>query len=210
MSHRRLTALVALLACLEVTASGCGHSNQARGGPPTGTPSPFTTTGGSLASGGNSTPSVPSGSPADTARGGLTLRNVDWARANYPISCGTAGHNASVTYMAPSADTELALVVVACVAGAGTPPIEALVYDRALSPTSAHILQTLVRTGDYWLYEGQSVGAGSLSLNVEGYSSAVIVRSHPDIATTLTWQWSGDRYTLIGSEPTHEELPEGG
>lgn len=119
----------------------------------------------SLVSGGNSVPSLPSGSPAYATRAGLTLRNVDWARVDYPISCGTAGHNASVTYMAPLAGTEFALVVVACVAGAGTPPIEALVYDRALSPTSAHILQTLVRTQDYWLYEGQSVG-GEVSLSM--------------------------------------------
>lgn len=157
--------------------------------------------------------------PADTALAPTTtstfdqqtsaLESVDWAKVRYPFDCGETLQGAvgwrvwDVAYAKPASGAEMALVLVTCNAGAGTPPIALLVYDRADSATSAHLAQTLVRTDDNWQANHVVDDAGAVSIPVHGFSSAEIPRCCPDLSATLTWRWNGNSYQPTNAEPAH-------
>jgi hypothetical protein len=99
-----------------------------------------------------------------------------------------------VVYAAPAVGVRVALVLVTCDAGAGSPPAGLFVYDRAESASSAHLAQTLVQPEEGWLANDVVAEAADVSLAVGGYSSDDITRCCPDVSDTLTWQWDGDSY----------------
>jgi hypothetical protein len=96
-------------------------------------------------------PSGPSSS-ADTATtattspaSGVALQRVDWSRAA-ALDCGSTDQGpvattvVQVAYPSPAPDKTVAVVLVRCDAGAGTPPTSVLVFDQATSTTAAHLL----------------------------------------------------------------------
>ncbi|MCU1487363.1 MAG: hypothetical protein JWN67_4109, partial [Actinomycetia bacterium] len=70
------------------------------------------------------------------------LTAVDWPKVDLPIDCGGGDVTTVVTDARPDATSRVAIVLATCVAGAGTPPTTALVYDAAASATQVHLGQT--------------------------------------------------------------------
>ena len=99
----------------------------------------------------------------------------------------------------PAPDVKLALVMVACQAGAGTPTRTIFVFDGAISATSAHLLETLWQAGangtrkitDYLTASGASVDTSGGT-----YSSATFPQCCPDGKFTARWTWSGTQYKV--------------
>lgn len=151
-------------------------------------------------------------STSTTAQGGVPLRDVDWANVQYPLDCGgpPAGQNAwrvwDVAYAEPANGVKTALVLVTCNAGAGSPPANLFVYDRAASASSVHLSQTLVQSEDNWLADHVVAEGVEVSLPVQGYSSDARPRCCPDVTATLTWQWQGDSYRATSSQPAHQSF----
>jgi hypothetical protein len=127
----------------------------------------------------------------------------------YPVDCGGQTTGKAVAYPTPQPGTEVAIVLVSCVAGADNPPSAVLVYDNAGSTGRAHLRQTLVSYDDDWspIAGGTSAAGANLSIQVVGYSSDSVPRCCPDLHTTLTWTWDGNKYVSVKPEPGHKQLP---
>jgi hypothetical protein len=103
----------------------------------------------------------------------------------------------------------LAIVLVSCIAGAGNPPSAVLVYENAGSSDRVHLRQTLVPYHDDWspVPDGTTVEGSNLSIKVDGYSTEDVPRCCPDVHTTLSWTWDGNKYVADKPEGPHKQLP---
>jgi hypothetical protein len=148
------------------------------------------------------TTAVPSGSESTTAMSAFDLRSVDWGRVGYPIDCGSTsqGVGAEVlqtAYAQPAPNAEVAVVLIACRAGAGTPPRSIFVFDRAISATSAHLAQTLSQdavTGPRRITGSVAASGSTVTARGDSYSSATIPQCCPEGKFTAHWAWSGNEY----------------
>lgn len=139
----------------------------------------------------------------------VPLESVDWSAVQYPFECGTTRQGTvgwkvwDVAYPTPVDNVGRAVVLVTCNAGAGTPPVNLLVYDSATSSAAPHLAQVLIRSEDNWTANDVRVDGDQLALPAFGYSSGDIPRCCPDVTTTLTWQWQDGQYVATGSPPAH-------
>jgi hypothetical protein len=154
--------------------------------------------------------SSPTATSTTTMAPSVSLDDVDWSKVRYPIDCGETNLGqvgwrvVDFVRIAPGVGTDLAIALVTCDAGAGSPPANLYVYDRAESATNPHLAQTLVRPDDNWVADDHvDVIGGDLSLGVSGYSSEDLPRCCPDVFATLTWQWDGDEYQPTSTPPEH-------
>jgi cytoskeletal protein RodZ len=141
-----------------------------------------------------------------------SLSSVDWQRLTYPMDCGAQDDYAATPMIVqPQPDTEVAVVRVNCVAGAGTPPSAVFVYDSATSSTDAHRSQTLIDVMDNWVIvdAGLTSRGPTLSIAAQGYSRESVPRCCPDVDATLQWSWTDAGYKAVGTPPSHAELPYG-
>ncbi|MCU1461397.1 MAG: repeat protein [Acidimicrobiales bacterium] len=141
---------------------------------------------------------VPATAPGPAASG-LDVAVVNWYFVRYPIDCGatTGTKLLDVVFANPQPTVRLAIVMVACDAGAGTPGRSIFVYDHAESVTSAHLSQTLWR--DDWSRLTGTVVAQGADVTTSGstYSSATIPRCCPDGTFTARWTWTGQSYARV-------------
>ena len=151
---------------------------------------------------------VPRGALVELLVSGVALQDVDWAAVQYPVSCGGTPTATRETPLAPGPGSQLELVFVQCVHGAGSPPSAALVYDYATSATTPHLEQALFTYQDDWspVPGGVASNPPELSIRVDGYTGRT-PRCCPDIQTILTWTWTGTSYRETSSEPPHTQLP---
>jgi hypothetical protein len=136
------------------------------------------------------------------------LTGVDWSKVDLPIDCVGGPVTTKVTEAHPDAVSTVAIVLATCVAGAGTPPTAALVYDAAASATVVHLGQTLFTTDENWQPEpgGLIADGASLTMRVYGYSSEDLPRCCPDLHTTLSWRWQANGYVVVDGGPAHAHL----
>lgn len=99
----------------------------------------------------------------------------------------------------------MALVLVTCDAGAGTPSVELYAFDQT-EGSSAHLSQTLVRATDNWQANHVDVDSDTVSLPVFGFSSVDVPRCCPDVTATLTWRWNGTTYDSTDTGPAHHRM----
>jgi hypothetical protein len=99
-----------------------------------------------------------------------------------------------VAYPQPAPGRTVAIVMVECNAGAGTPPVELLVYDRASSSLVPHLAQTLVTTASRYQASRVTASGATVTIAVNGFSSTAVPNCCPDVHTTLTWHWTGSGY----------------
>lgn len=147
-----------------------------------------------------------------TTQAGVALRTVRWASVVYPIEphCRPFSPAVSVrqvAYPVPVPGVQLAVVLVRCNSGAGTPPVAVYVYDRATSTGSPHLAGTLVTDGDGWQAATFGVNGATISLPVAGFSSGSLPNCCPDVRATLVWRWSGSKYELVSPIPPHVKGP---
>lgn len=160
----------------------------------------------------SSIPDATTPSTTATLPATVQLSAVDWSSLGYLVDCGGQTAGTAVAYPTPGPDTQLAVVFVSCVAGAGNPPSAVLVYDNTSSTDRVHLRQTLLTYQDNWMPKpgGTSVTGPNLAINVYGYSSDKVPRCCPDLDTTLTWTWNGSEYLATNRAPSHRELPKPG
>jgi len=114
------------------------------------------------------------------------------------------------TYADPAPGVRLAIVLVRCNAGAGTPPVALYVYDKATSRVAAHLAETLIKDSDNWQAGAVNAAGTTISLEVAGFSSNNVPNCCPDVQAALTWEWDGTRYRLTSDVPPHiTGLPRG-
>lgn len=145
-------------------------------------------------------PSISESTPA-TSR--VDLRSVDWGHVGYPLGCGGTSQGKvgtqvlQVAYAQPAPDAEVAVVIVACQAGAGTPPRSTFVFDHPISAISAHLAQTLSQdaiSGRRRITGSVAISGSTLTATGDSYSSASIPQCCPDGKFTAHWTWSGNEY----------------
>ena len=133
-------------------------------------------------------------SPTTTAA--AQLGAVDWDALAYPIDCGAAGARVlQVAMVRPDDAHQVAVVLVACDAGAGSPPRSILVYDSARSTAAPRLHQTLAQDGQHRITASLSADGPTLTATGGTYSSASIPRCCPDGEFTTRWRWNGTEYT---------------
>jgi hypothetical protein len=146
---------------------------------------------------------APSSSESTLATSRPDLRSVDWGRVEYPLDCGGTSQGKvgtqvlQVAYGQPAPDAEVAVVIVACQAGAGTPPRSTFVFDHPSSATSAHLAQTLSQDaigGPRRITDSVALSGSTLTATGDSYSSASISQCCPDGKFTTHWTWSGNEY----------------
>jgi hypothetical protein len=130
---------------------------------------------------------------------GTPLTSVPWVSINYPFGCGTTrqgptGYKLVQVAYTPAAQLKVAVVMVECNAGAGTPPVELLVYDGASSPLTPHLAQTLIAVSSQYQASGFTASGTTLTATVNGFSSPAIPNCCPDVHKTLTWHWTASGY----------------
>jgi hypothetical protein len=125
---------------------------------------------------------------------------VSWASVSYPFGCGSTlqgpvGYKVvQVGYPHAAPGRTVAVVMVECNAGAGTPPVELLVYDGASSSLVPHLAQTLTTTASRYQASGFTASGATLTVTVNGFSSSAVPNCCPDVHTTLSWHWTGSGY----------------
>lgn len=131
--------------------------------------------------------------------GGVDLATVRWEAVAYPVDCGpTTGTRVLEVQLAqPDALQRVALVMVACDAGAGSPPRTILVFDRADSPSTPHLAQILAQDGLDRITSTMTVQGATVATAGGTYSSAAIPRCCPDGEFTARWSWNGTRYSPV-------------
>lgn len=146
----------------------------------------------------------------EVSTGPTPLQHVDWSSITYPVSCGGQTVGTPVAYPTPDPGSQLAVVFVQCVHGAGSPPSAVLLFDYAMSPTQPHLAQTLLSYQDDWSprVDGVAPTGPNLAIQVDGYTGNT-PRCCPDIHSTLTWKWqtATGQYQQTSTEPTHDTLP---
>jgi hypothetical protein len=131
---------------------------------------------------------------------GTPLTSVLWANINYPFACGTTlqgpvGYKVvQIAYPQPAPGRSVAIVMVECNAGAGTPPVELLVYDGASSPLVPHLTQTLIAVSSQYQASLFTASGSSLTVAVNGFSSSAVPNCCPDVHKTLSWHWTVSGY----------------
>jgi hypothetical protein len=154
-------------------------------------------------------PTTGSTSPASsTTATTVSLSSVDWDQVAYPLESHCSSFRPPVlvlqtAYVSPSAGVRLALNLVRCNAGAGSPPVALYVYDGATSRSDAHLLSTLISDNDNWLAGSFNASASSVSIAVAGFSTNSVPNCCPDVQTTLTWLWDGSGFRLTSAVPPH-------
>lgn len=168
-----------------------------------------------VASGPTTTSATTSGTSGTTAPETgvppVAFSGVDWSNLPYPTDCGGQITGSAAAYGQPAANEYIAVVLVSCVAGAGSPPSAVFVF-RAEAGQPPALLQQLLSYQDDWQPDSSSVAISgkTLQINVAGYSSNTVPRCCPDLTTALQWTWSGQDYVLNSPEPTHVTLPSPG
>jgi hypothetical protein len=84
--------------------------------------------------------------------------------------------------------------MVECNAGAGTPPVELLVYDGASGPLAPHLAQTLVAVSSQYQASRFTATGAALTVDVSGFSSPAVPNCCPDVHKTLAWHWTATGY----------------
>ncbi len=208
-TRRAGIALVPVVALAAVTFGVLRYGDSPQQVSTAGTPAPTPST--SSSSGGPATTTTTSPEPAAA---GIPLDTVDWSRAA-ALDCGSTSQGPvattviQVAYPTPTPGKTVAVVLVRCDAGAGTPPTALFVFDRATSPTSAHPLQTLMDgrpAGPQAAHPpvGSNLTANGKTLTVheDSYSTAAVPACCPDRHDDLTWQWTDGSYALdLRAEP---------
>lgn len=137
-------------------------------------------------------------SPATTARAdapSIDLRTVSWSATAFPLGCDDIGVDVlQVEYAEPSPGTQVAIVMVACSAGAGSPPRGVFVFDSAATDTAPHLLQTLSEDDATRLTGSIEVHGDAVDTSGSTYSSANVPRCCPDGTFTARWRWSEGSY----------------
>lgn len=190
-----------IVTLVSVAALACGGTLRAEPGAAvvaSGSPSP--------------TPAIspaPTTTLAPTATPGSIFMSVNWATMTYPVACGGQTVGVMATTGAPDGATSIAVVLVTCGAGAGSPPSAILVFDATGASGAPRLRQTLISYQDDWLVNSSGVTevGDQLSASVYGYSSASVPHCCPDLHPTLRWQWSGGQYVAATAEPPHHQLP---
>jgi hypothetical protein len=161
-----------------------------------------------------STTSATTTLPATTTsptQAGVALPSVRWASVLYPIAthCGNVFNPAvsvrQVAFAAPAPGVHVAVVMVSCTVGAGTPPVAVYVYDHATTTTAPHLAGTLVADTNDWQASAFTVNGAMITLPVDGFSSLSVPNCCPDVRATLVWRWTGSQYQLTSSVPAHFE-----
>lgn len=128
---------------------------------------------------------------------GVDLGSVNWNAVKYPIDCGSTGTKVlDKSFTTPSAGHHVSLLMVACDAGAGSPPRSIFVYDSATSATEPHLLQTLSSDGMSRLTKSFKVNGAGVVATGSSYSGDSVPRCCPDGTFTSRWTWSGTTYSL--------------
>jgi hypothetical protein len=148
-----------------------------------------------------------------TIPAGVPLQSVRWASVVYPMApdCGVGMippvSVGQVAYAHPADGVEVAVVLVRCTVGAGTPPVVVYVYDAADSIGAPHLMETLLRDTDGWQASDFRVDGATIALPVSGFSSRSLPNCCPDVQTTLRWSWTGSDYRLESAIPPHIKYP---
>ncbi|MFJ4650475.1 serine/threonine-protein kinase [Nocardia sp. NPDC088792] len=137
----------------------------------------------------------------------IALEAVNWGAAvgpmlncgGYPSGEGVGTVVKQVSYADPAPDTHLAIVLANCDAGAGSPPANLMVFDRADSAKSAHLLETLMNPKFEAALANSFTSAGTtIQMPVYEYSSAGVPNCCPDKHFTVKWEWQGTSYDRRG------------
>jgi hypothetical protein len=137
------------------------------------------------------------------------LQLVQWATVEYPMQadCGTVFNPPvvvqQVAYPEPVAGVQLAVVMVRCNAGAGTPASAVYVYDGAPSASAPHLAATLITDSDGWQVAAFTAEGATVTVPVNGFSSSSVPNCCPDVHATLTWSWTSAGYHLDTPIPPH-------
>lgn len=124
-----------------------------------------------------------------------------WSTVAFPVNdgCGPGQRFpwavSQVTTMTPATGPQLAILLVHCQSGAGTPPSNLLVYDGATSAASPHYLTTLFGwpTQDYQA-SSFSVSGTSVTIDVDGFSTTSVPNCCPNVHKTLQWTWANGQF----------------
>jgi hypothetical protein len=188
--------------------AACGPSKTPGANPfaksPSGSVSPSAAVGSPVAS-----PSVTTSASASSAPSGLPVQSVNWAAVNYPLDCSPHGARVlQVAYATPEAGRTIAIVLLNCNLGAGTPPDALLTFDGASSSTIPHLAQTLLSISDNWVGQPGSlaVKGADVSFPVGGYPPNEAGGPSYGVSATLSWAWRGGQYHEESAEPPHAML----
>ena len=216
-SRSKVAMLAFVAAVLVAGAVGTIARLESRGRHPAGIATVDTTgtraTNESTSTAPTSTTTTPTTSPTTTTAATVALQSVRWASIAYPMAphCGTVFTPPvavqQVAYADPEPGAHVAVVMVRCNAGAGTPVSTVYVYDGATSPDTPHLAATLVSDRDGWQASTLTVDAATISLPVSGFSSSSLPNCCPDVNATLVWNWTGSSYQLVSSVPAHVPGP---
>jgi hypothetical protein len=123
---------------------------------------------------------------------------VQWDAVRYPLDCGGSGTKVlKVVMTTPTPAVHLAVIMAACDAGAGSPPRSIFVYDRADTPTTPHLSQTLSQDDGRRLTAAVAASGADITTSGSTYSSTSVPRCCPDGTFTARWTWSGQTYTRV-------------
>lgn len=147
--------------------------------------------------------SIPSTVPSSVANQsttttvGIPLTSVNWNSVSYPLNCGgTPTQVLQTLYATPTPGISVGIVMVACQAGAGTPPRTVYVYEGASSTSAPNLLQTLSSDGLSRITSKVSVSGSTVSTSGGTYSSSSVPRCCPDGTFTSNWVWSSGSYKV--------------
>lgn len=157
--------------------------------------------------GSSSTSAPPATSPPPTSTA-LSLDSVNWPSVAFPVAAHCRAFQPPVTvlqtaYADPAPGVHLAILLVKCNVGAGTPPVALYVYDRAISLGVAHLTTTLISDFDNWQGGAVNVSGSVINMPVAGFSSNSVPNCCPDVRTTLVWVWNGSNYQMTSGVPPH-------
>jgi len=204
-SNRPRHVVIALVVSIGVAAVGCSRGTGS--GPhltaPSSSETPSTATTTTIAV----SPSASPTSPPSSATG-VALTSVSWSSVHYggtyfPNDCSPDVRQ--VKYVTPAPTVTDAAVVVSCQSGAGTPPSALLLFDKADSSGTPHMLQSLISYYDALLFSSSSADGPSLSVIVSGYH---VSSAQPSsfFHATLGWEWKDGDYRLQTTVPSHEPV----
>jgi hypothetical protein len=135
-----------------------------------------------------------------TTVAGRNLTSIEWTNIDYPFGCGSTlqgpvGYQVvQVAYPQTAPGRTVAIVMVECKAGAGTPPVALLVYDTASSPLAPHLAQTLIAISSRYQASKFTASGPLATIAVSGFSSPAVPNCCPDVHKTLTWHWTAGGY----------------
>jgi hypothetical protein len=142
-----------------------------------------------------SAPTFQTAVPSPTVDAMSLLRNTQWATAHYPFSCTGFGYIPQRVVYLEFSGTPSAVVLVACHAGAGTPPSGLYVFQ--LNPNNQVAVAFSLLRPKPGGYQASSftVQGPMVTMRVYGFSSASIPNCCPDVIRVLTWRWTGSGFS---------------